>query len=71
MKDKLLLTTALAVLNITLFAQGWKVAGNALTSTGQIGSTNAQDIKFITAPFKALLPTLCNSAQMAMFPAWC
>jgi len=50
MKNNLLIITVLVVIlnTTTLFAQGWQVTGNALNSTGQIGSTNAQDVKFIS-----------------------
>lgn len=50
MKNKnVLLFSLIALLSSsTLMAQNWKVGGNTLNATGKFGSTNKQDIEFIT-----------------------
>ena len=49
MKKKLMLIVVLAaIINSSLYAQDWQATGNSLTQTGLIGTTNAQDIKFIS-----------------------
>lgn len=45
---KSLLFCAAIIGSSTLLAQDWKIGGNALTAPGKFGSTNAQDVQFIT-----------------------
>ena len=48
MKKIVVFITVFIAVAQNLLAQDWKTTGNLLTQAGQIGSTNAQDIKFIS-----------------------